>query len=167
VTLIAGYGFPRELFYPATYNGEEVQFWDADWLAAHPEVAYDMSDNIDSLYEQNLRAYNTIIRTAGLYWNMPNSISCLTIDSMLERQGKGFVEYENDPVCQNAIAYFEQEKIYGNEMLWNYFRPGVEHTYGEPFTYTTTETVHHDAETHTETVIDGYKCSKCGATKSN
>jgi hypothetical protein len=158
VTLIAGYGFPRELFYPATYNGEEVQFWDADWLTAHPEV--------ETIRNTNKITYNTSIRTAGLYWNMPNNIGCQSIDGMLQRQGKGFANYDNDPVAQANIAYFEQYKIYGNEMLWNYFRPGVEHTYGEPFTYTTTETVHHDAETHTETVIDGYKCSKCGATKS-
>jgi DNA-directed RNA polymerase subunit RPC12/RpoP len=27
------------------------------------------------------------------------------------------------------------------------------------------QTVHHDAVTHTETVITGYRCSTCGATK--
>jgi Flp pilus assembly protein TadG len=141
VTLIAGYCFPRELFYPATYNGEEVQFWDADWLAAHPEV--------ETIRTANKITYDTSIRTAGLYYNMPNYTGCRTIDSMLYHQGKGRVEYDQN---RRNITYFEETKTIGNEMLWNYFRPGVEHTYGEPFTYTTTETVHHDATYETKTV---------------
>jgi hypothetical protein len=190
VALVAGYRFPSELFYPRTYNGQEVRFWDQKWLEENPEVEQIKNENIKNyrLMTSNMtvpgtsggnsinvamcRAAKTEINYGVTFKHLPTNT-----DTDLGVLGPNYngIWYGREAVIEfrdimlktvdaATLDWYENFLKIGNEMLWDYFRPGVAHEYGADFTVDVNKTYDFDAYNE---IFQTDTCKDCGTVTKN
>jgi hypothetical protein len=216
VTLVAGYSFPVELFYPRTYNGQEVRFWDQKWLEENPEVTKimkqnkknyglmkngedgngtelsDVIPNFHCVESLNHLIYNLTFNTGASIWHLPTNT-----DLELGIYGPNYngITYGREATTVLSSSYWRTEHVVvdyglsvyedvrvwtvnqdtqqeyfknlieiGNEMLWDYFRPGVAHEYGADFTVDVNKTYEFNAYSD---LIQTDTCKDCGTVTKN